>query len=221
MISRCEGVGLVSGLTFDDGPNGATTSRLLDFLLSRDIRAVFCVIGSSIQSPGGSALLRRMVAEGHLLANHSTSFADMGDWSPAAVRADLVENLGIIRDALGDPSAVVPYFRAPNGSWGVTEAVASDLGMRSLAVINAIEDWVTQDRDQLVGNLREAMRPGELVLAHDGGGDREATVDAVIQVVTERLADGWSFTLPKPASPELLSLSADENDHNSGLGVDG
>jgi endo-1,4-beta-xylanase len=41
------------------------------------------------------------------------------------------------------------------------------------------------------------MKRGELVLAHDGGGDREATVDAVIAVVSERLAAGWRFTLPR------------------------
>jgi len=140
-----------------------------------------------------------MVAEGHLLANHTTSFADMGDWSRDAIRADLEANLAIIQGALGDPGAAVPYFRAPNGSWGDTEEVAAELGMESLAVINTIDDWQTQDVDQLVGNLRDAIRPGELVLAHDGGGDREATVDAVITVVTERLHEGWAFTLPAAA----------------------
>jgi endo-1,4-beta-xylanase len=68
--------------------------------------------------------------------------------------------------------------------------------MRSLDVINVIDDWVTQDVPTLISKLRTAMRPGELVLAHDGGGDREGTVDAVIAVVTERLAEGWTFTLP-------------------------
>jgi endo-1,4-beta-xylanase len=137
-----------------------------------------------------------MVAEGHLLANHSSGFADMGDWSHTAIRADLAENLGNIRVALGDATASVPYFRAPNGNWGQTELVAAELGMRSLAVTNTIDDWNTQDLGTLIHNLRAAMRPGELLLAHDGGGERSATVDAVIQVVTARLAEGWSFTLP-------------------------
>ena len=196
MISRSEGTGLVCALTFDDGPNGETTSRLLDFLGDHGIRAVFCVIGSSIREPDGGRLLRRMVAEGHLLANHSTGCADMGTWSRAAIRADLIANLAIIRDALGDPNALVPYFRAPNGNWGETESVAAALGMRSLAVINTIDDWRTQDLPTLIDDLRAAMQPGELVLAHDGGGDRERTVDAVVAVVTERLALGWRFTLP-------------------------
>lgn len=198
LITRSQGSGLVSALTFDDGPNGAATARLLQFLGEHDIRAVFCVIGRNVRKPGGAELLRRMVAEGHLLCSHSTTHADMGDWSRQAVEADLVENLEIIRSALGDPKAAVPYFRAPNGSWGHSASVAASLGMRSLGVLNLIDDWSTQDLPTLIANLRVAMRPGELVLAHDGGGEREATVDAVIAVVTERLARGWSFTLPDP-----------------------
>ena len=196
MIGGASGHGLVAALTFDDGPNGATTERLLDFLAEKKIRATFCVIGQSVEAPGGAAVLRRIVAEGHLLASHTTSFADMGEWSVLEIERDLRENLRIIRHALGDPFYVVPYFRAPNGNWGRTSEVAAGLGMASLAVINTIDDWQTQDARTLAERLRSAIRPGELVLAHDGGGDRTGTVDAVIEVVTQRLAEGWRFTLP-------------------------
>jgi endo-1,4-beta-xylanase len=141
-------------------------------------------------------MLRRTVAEGHVLCNHSTSFADMGDWGADAVRADMERNLGIIRDALGDQDAAVPFWRAPNGSWGVTARVAVELGMQPLDVINVIEDWIDQDSDLLANRLRAVMTPGELVLVHDGGGDRAGSVAAITTVVDERLAHGWSFTLP-------------------------
>jgi endo-1,4-beta-xylanase len=196
VISRSAGSGLVAALTFDDGPNGSTTARLLDFLRATGISAVFCVIGENVSAPGGVDLVRRMVAEGHVLCNHTTSYADMGGWSTDAIESDLRENLRIIRSAVGRDDHPVPYFRAPNGSWGRTSSVAARLGMRSLAVINTIDDWQTQDPATLVANLRLAIRPGELVLVHDGGGDRKATVDAVIAVVSERLAEGWRFTLP-------------------------
>jgi endo-1,4-beta-xylanase len=197
VITRAQGQGRVAALTFDDGPNGATTERLLDFLLGVGIRATFCVIGENIRRPGGARILRRMVSEGHALGNHTTGYADMRNWSDGAIEADLAENLRIIRDALDDPHAPVPYFRAPNGNWGRTEDVASELGMRSLAVVNTIADWKTQDVRTLVRNLRAVIQPGQLVLAHDGGGDREGTVDAIITVVREYLAEGWTFTLPQ------------------------
>ncbi|NTV40182.1 MAG: polysaccharide deacetylase family protein, partial [Demequinaceae bacterium] len=144
-VKAASGDGLVCALTFDDGPNGSDTATLLDFLNARGIRAVFAVIGDQIQAPGGADQLRRTVAEGHVLCNHSTSFADMGDWDADAVRADMLANLAIIRDALGDPLAPVPFWRAPNGSWGVTADVAVELGMQPLDVVNVIEDWIDQD----------------------------------------------------------------------------
>ncbi|MCI9889421.1 endo-1,4-beta-xylanase [Micrococcales bacterium 31B] len=210
-VALAQRSGNVAALTFDDGPNPVTTPLLLDYLHEHNIKAVFCVVGSEITKPGGAEILRRIVAEGHVLANHTTSYADMGAWSAKAVRKDLMENLRIIRQALGDPHAPVPYFRAPNGSWGVTPQVAVELGMQPLAVVNVINDWVTQDIPTLTANLRAAMKPGEVVLAHDSGGDRSGTLAAVKAVVDERLADGWTFTLPQatPDSPRLASAVLD------------
>lgn len=193
-VRAAQGEGLVAALTFDDGPNGADTEALLDILADRGIRAVFAVVGAQIQTPGGEATLRRIVADGHVLCNHSTSFADMGEWTAEAVRADLVENLEIIRAVV--PGVPVPFWRAPNGSWGVTREVAVELGMQPLDVINHIGDWAEQDPDVLEARLWEALTRGQLLLCHDGGGDRSGTVEAVRRVVDEAISDGWVFTLP-------------------------
>ncbi|MBO0611251.1 endo-1,4-beta-xylanase [Myceligenerans salitolerans] len=208
-----DGTGDVSALTFDDGPNPGTTPALLDFLAEHDLSAVFCVIGQNVQADGGAEILRRIVDEGHVLCNHSTGYADMGGWSADEVRADMVENLRIIRQALGNPNQKVPFWRAPNGSWGVTPDVAVELGMQPLDVRNTIADWETQDEAVLTENLRAAMVPGELVLAHDGGGDRSGTLAAVRTVVTERLADGWEFVFPQgtpPASGTVLTTDFED-----------
>ena len=90
----------------------------------------------------------------------------------------------------------VPWFRAPNGSWGASVEVARSMGMGPLAVAGTIDDWRTQDVETLAGNLRRAARPGGLLLVHDGGGDRAGTVAALATVVPEMLADGWRFTVP-------------------------
>lgn len=199
-VTTARGTGDVAALTFDDGPNPGETADLLDFLAENDLTATFCVIGQNIQADGGAELLRRMVAEGHTLCNHTTSYADMGAWSHEEVEADLKENLAIIREALGDPDHPVPYFRAPNGSWGVTPEVAVALGMQPLGLGNLIMDWddPTFDRsvEALSARLRDAVTPGAVVLVHDGGGDRASSVTAVRTVVTERLAEGFTFTLP-------------------------
>lgn len=110
-VRAAQGEGPVCALTFDDGPNGRDTARLLDGLAERGIRAVFAVIGEQIEAPGGADLLCRIVADGHVLCNHSTSFADMGEWSAAEVRADMERNLEIIRAAVGSDVSV-PFWRA-------------------------------------------------------------------------------------------------------------
>lgn len=194
-LATAAGVGDVVALTFDDGPNGADTEALLDLLAEHGIRAVFAVIGSQILAPGGAELLRRIVADGHVLCNHSTDFDDMAALTVEAARERMRANAAIIADAVG-PGIPVPYFRAPNGSWGRTPEAAVAEGMQPLAVVNTIGDWMTQDETVLTQRLREAMRPGELVLVHDGGGSRAASVAAVRTVVEERLAAGWRFVLP-------------------------
>lgn len=196
-LAAAEGTGNVAALTFDDGP-APDTAALLDFLAEEAIPAVFCVIGSQIQQPGGAETLRRIVAEGHVLCNHSMGFSSMDALTPEQVQADLEENLRIIREALGDPDAPVPFFRAPNGAWGQTREVAVALGMQPLAVTNTIQDWDGNDKSvaTLEANIRTAMQPGRILLAHDGPANRANTVTAIRTVVTERLAEGWSFTLP-------------------------
>ena len=210
-VNAARGTGKVAALTFDDGPNGATTLELLDFLKDHGIQAVFCVIGQNIQAEGGAEVLRRIVADGHTLCNHSTDYEPMGGLSHAQVEAKLKANLAIIRDALDDPQAPVPYFRAPNGDWGVTGEVAAALGMQPLGLGNVLADWGTNEFDwndpqpsveKLEELLRAAVQPGAVVLVHDGGGPRENGVQAVKNVVPELLEDGWTFTLPRGGVPE-------------------
>ena len=195
-VVRAAGVGRVAALTFDDGPAGEVTAALLDLLAEHDVPATFCLVGQNLGSPRAAALVRRMVAEGHVLANHALTYDDLGERDRGAVEGDLRATTEAIRAAAGDPTVPVPFFRAPNGSWGDTAAVAVELGMQPLAVAHTIDDWRTQDVPTLVANLRSALTPGELLVAHDGGGDRHGTVTALRQVLPEWLADGWRFTRP-------------------------
>jgi endo-1,4-beta-xylanase len=220
-VTSARGSGDVAALTFDDGPNPGETDDLLDLLAETDVHATFCVIGQNVTAPGGAELLRRIVADGHTLCNHSTSYADMGSWTQTQVETDLKANLAIIRDALGDPDQPVPYFRAPNGSWGATPEVAVALGMQPLGLGNVILDWDGNDLSEatLTENLRAAVTPGAIVLVHDGGGVRDAGIAAVRTVLTERLDDGWVFTLPTGGvAASATVLSSDFEDGLDGWG---
>ena len=200
-VVTASGHGRVAALTLDDGPDRAATPALLDLFAAHGVRATFCVVGAQVRATGGVEVLRRTVAEGHHLAAHGMTFADQGAWHPERVRADLRATVAVIRDALGDPTAPVPWFRAPNGSWGGTASVAVELGLQPLGVTGTIDDWRTQHVGTLVANLQAAIRPGGIVLAHDGGGDRWGTVQALSTVLPQWLDAGWCFT--RPAHPDL------------------
>ncbi|MBO0919718.1 polysaccharide deacetylase family protein [Cellulomonas sp. zg-ZUI222] len=178
-------------LTFDDGPNPPDTLTLLDVLAREQVRAVFCLVG--VQVEAHPDVVRRIVADGHVLANHSWRHDDLEEWSPEAVRADLQRTLDAIHAVV--PDAPVPFFRAPFGHWGRTVPVAAELGMAPLEWQLAVEDWVPPGVDELVRRLG-GVEPGGVILLHDGGGDRSQTVEAVARVIPRLRADGWGFTVP-------------------------
>ncbi|WP_204004482.1 polysaccharide deacetylase family protein [Micromonospora lutea] len=179
-------------LTFDDGPHPEHTPHLLDILAAHHVRAIFFVQGDRvIEHP---ELVRRIVAAGHALGNHSMHHDDMGSWTAGRIASDLLETNAVIRHAV--PHIRVRYFRAPYGAWGQTPGVATALGMRPMGWRLAVTDWEPPGTDELLRRLIEGVAPGAVVLLHDGGGDRSQTVDAVDRAIPALHADGWRFNLP-------------------------
>lgn len=178
-------------LTFDDGPSGYTAA-VLDLLAEHHVTATFCVVGT--QAGYNPSLVRRIVADGHALCNHSMNHDDMSTWTPEQIRADLTATNAVIRQAV--PDAEVPYFRAPYGSWGGTAAVAAELGMSRLGWTVDPRDWSRPGTDAIVAAVREQLRPGGIVLMHDGGGNRTQTLEALAILIPQLRQDGWTFRLP-------------------------
>lgn len=195
VLDRACGAGRVLSLTFDDGPDPRTTPRLLDVLAAHDVPAVFFLWGDHVVDH--PSVVRDVVAAGHAVGNHSMHHDDLASWSPADVRADLLEAHAAITAAA--PGVTVPWFRAPYGSWGASPDVAAALGMQPLGWRLAVGDWEPPGVDELVRRIEGGVEPGGVVLLHDGGGDRTQTVDAVELLLPRLLADGWTFTLPAPA----------------------
>jgi peptidoglycan/xylan/chitin deacetylase (PgdA/CDA1 family) len=192
IVDSTQSGGNTVAFTFDDGPDPANTPRLLEVLRQNDVTAVFCLWGDHVQQYPD--IVRQIVADGHVLCNHSMHHDDMGSWSQDQIRADLEQTSAAIQQAV--PGVEIPYFRAPNGSWGQTPQVAASMGMQPLGWRLAINDWEPATADQLAQRLRDGITPGAVVLMHDGGGDRSATVSAVEMVIPELLAQGMTFDLP-------------------------
>jgi peptidoglycan/xylan/chitin deacetylase (PgdA/CDA1 family) len=160
-------------LTFDDGPDPVNTPKVLDLLKKYGIKATFCVIGTSARSHPD--LIRRIVAEGHTLCNHSWIHRlDLATSADAVVLRDLRDTNNAILAAA--PKAKIQYFRAPGGNF-TTHLVqlAASLGMRSLYWSVDPKDWDTKTFghgsamvNHIIGVVTTRTRPGAIILSHDG-----------------------------------------------------
>jgi peptidoglycan/xylan/chitin deacetylase (PgdA/CDA1 family) len=174
-------------LTFDDGPHPVWTPQVLDLLRSAGVTATFCLVGVEVRRHPD--LVRRIVAEGHTLCNHSWHHElDLGARPVAAIRANLEATSREIRRAV--PGAAIPYYRQPGGRWTASVVgVAQQLRMRALDWDVDPRDWETKSAVAIGTRVLSQARPGSIVLLHDGGGDRHGTLlacPAMIKALQDR-----------------------------------
>lgn len=183
-------------LTFDDGPWPETTEQILDILEENDAHATFFVIGE--QCAGNADVLKRMVEAGDQVATHTFDHATRDgtalDLSTLSQDDQVAEvNLGFkaINDVLD--IEVSRMLRAPGGNYhgelvrNLEPYVVAEIGWDV-----DTRDWEQPGVDAIVAALL-AVQPGQIVLMHDGGGDRSQTVEALrvaLPVLRER---GYSF----------------------------
>ncbi|QGN45965.1 polysaccharide deacetylase family protein [Micromonospora sp. WMMD558] len=181
-LQRTTGVSGVA-LTFDDGPDPVWTPQVLDRLRAARVTATFCVVGTQVRRHPD--LVRRIVEEGHQLCNHSWNHdVDLGRRPVAEIRADLLRTQRAIRAAV--PTARVPFYRQPGGRWTPEVVqVAKQLGMRSLHWTVDPQDWGKPPAEKISERVHTAARPGAVVLLHDGGGDRGATLAACSRMIAD------------------------------------
>jgi peptidoglycan/xylan/chitin deacetylase (PgdA/CDA1 family) len=195
LLSSMAGGARTVALTFDDGPDPASTPAILDLLAEHHISATFCMVGQ--QALAHPDLVRRVVAEGHRLCNHTFTH-DAG----IALRPPEVmdEQLRASRDALvrvAGPDVPIPYFRAPEGVWSTSlERTAAQEGMRPLGWSVDTLDWTRPGTDAIVTSVKRGLHPGAVVLFHDGGGPRDQTVAAVRQLLPWLADQKYSSVLP-------------------------
>jgi peptidoglycan/xylan/chitin deacetylase (PgdA/CDA1 family) len=152
-------------LTFDDGPDPAWTPRVLDALAAADARATFFVLAP--RAAAHPDLVTRMLDEGHAVGVHAHDHVRHTDLDADAGAADLTRALGVL-DGLGvDPV----LWRTP---WGIeaswTTALARARGLRLVRWSADTHDWRGDAADAMLAAIRDDVRPGAVVLAHDGLG---------------------------------------------------
>ncbi|NET35195.1 MAG: polysaccharide deacetylase family protein [Cyanothece sp. SIO1E1] len=209
-------------LTFDDGPWPETTAQVLEILDQHQIRATFFWVGQYLQRY--PEIAKQVVAAGHAIGNHSWSHPlDQMDAKTAA--QELEKTAQLIDQVTGVKTR---FFRPPGGF------LDTELAAYAQAQNYAITLWSANSEDYyvsapiLIDNVLRRVEPGGIVLMHDGGGNRQATVEALPQIITTLQRQGYQFvTVPEllrqttQEPPELLSdpdlSGSSESDVKPGL----
>jgi peptidoglycan/xylan/chitin deacetylase (PgdA/CDA1 family) len=179
-------------LTFDDGPDPTWTLRVLDVLRSAGVKATFCMVGRYVRAYPDVA--RRVVAEGHTLCNHTDNHARLDTLSAAAIEAEIQTAGNSIEAATGVRPTL---FRFPYGRTSATaNGVVGRLGLRVLGWTVDPSDYTRPGTDAIIARVAQAVRPGSIVLLHDGGGDRSQTIAAITSLITSLRAAGYVFGTP-------------------------
>jgi peptidoglycan/xylan/chitin deacetylase (PgdA/CDA1 family) len=178
-------VGAASGkvlyLTFDDGPDPHWTPQLLALLARYGITATFFEVGSQVRDhPQTAAAVR---AAGQHVGNHTSHHAKLTDLRGARLRAEIhggVADATCLRPPYGSVDAAVRKAAAAAGQEVVLWTVDTD-------------DWARPGVPAIEHHLLHDVRPGKIVLMHDGGGDRRETLRALRAVLPTLIARGYRF----------------------------
>lgn len=199
-LRTAPGTGRTVALTFDDGP-GPYTRQVLAVLARYQVRATFFMIGR--QAAADPAQVRAVVAAGHLVGDHSWRHVPPARghaWDQARLADELTATDGALRKVTGQATC---WFRPPEGVTAGAGPVAQRRGMRIALWSIDTDDWLVQahrgadphgtlSRDIAVAAISGAG-DHPVVLMHDGGGYRGATVAALPSVIEFYRANGYRF----------------------------
>ena len=169
----------VIALTFDDGPGDSTAA--IELALARvDATATFFVVGSVAKEEPD--LLAALVTAGHSVGGHSWSHRRIDDASDAELAEEALRTSMLIEDATRSPAPLFrpPYRKVDAPRW---DSVVAPLGLVTVTWSVDPRDWALTDPVAIATAVIDHLHPGAIVLLHDGGGDRSATLEAVPLIV--------------------------------------
>ncbi|MGX5357781.1 bifunctional polysaccharide deacetylase/glycosyltransferase family 2 protein [Kocuria sp. KH4] len=192
-------------ITFDDGPDATFTPEILDVLSAEGVPATFFNIGTNVVAQPD--LFRRMVREGHMVGNHTMTHTTVWD-DDLRSREELI---GTDRAMRSVDDYATHLFRLPTGD--PDNKPLPILEAQQLGYLHVDFDYDTLDWAAAPGEAVE-LPPldgrGHIVLMHDGGGDRTATVAALKELIARAKAEGYTFSTLAPVLPENYQpVSAD------------
>lgn len=186
----------VIALTFDDGPWDKQTDEILDILEQNDAKATFFTVGQCIS--GHEKELQRAASMGCEIGTHTWDHAEGSGQGVSLIKMstderkqEVQKGLEAIKNATGQEASTI--FRCPGGNFDTS--VATDLEGIVTAEIGwnvDTTDWKKPGADVIAQRIQSAG-PGNIILMHDGGGDRSQTVEGLRQALPKMKEQGYSF----------------------------
>jgi peptidoglycan/xylan/chitin deacetylase (PgdA/CDA1 family) len=176
-------------LTFDDGPSEFTTD-VLRVLSNYDVRATFFVLGENAASK--PEVVRSLVEAGHGLAMHGWGHTAFTELDPEVLAKDIRRTETLLRELAGVECRDI---RPPYGVYdaGVVSRF-EDRGLVTWLWTADAHDWADNaTADRISGKVLISLTPGGVILLHDGGGNRSATVRALPRIIEGARARGFRF----------------------------
>jgi len=188
-------------LTFDDGPDGRWTPKILDILKAKHVKATFFVIGQNMQASPG--LVQREVDEGHMVGSHTWTHPNIGETPVGQTDLELNTTQRLFEVLTGRS---IRFFRPP--FFGDAEPstpnevapllLAQKLGYMSVGLRIDPDDWQKPDANLIIQRTIDRAadtgpHAGQVILLHDAGGDRSRTVEALPGLIDQLQAKGYKF----------------------------
>lgn len=185
----------LASLTFDDGPDEPWTAQILDILKKEGIAASFFVLGDKAKK--NPALIRRMIAEGHDVGNHTSSHRNLTFRDHRSAVIDIISTSNILAGQTGE---VPKLFRAPHGFKRIgINGMMRRLGLALIPWTKGIFDTGGAPADILFDRFSKRLSNFEILLLHDGvdesltSRDRSATVAVLPRIIAEYRRRGYMF----------------------------
>lgn len=184
-------------LTYDDGPNPPYTEQLLKTLAEFNAKATFFVIGKNIEQYPQTIKLIQL--QGHELGNHSYSHSKMVFKCPALIKSE-IEKTDQLLHQLGVKQEI--HFRAPFGfKLVILPYLLAKMQKKNILWNIDPKDYATLDPEKIKNYILEQIRPGSIVLLHDGGENCSSTIIATRSILQNLQKQGYQF---KTVSEMLL-----------------
>ncbi|WP_166507545.1 polysaccharide deacetylase family protein [Nostoc sp. 106C] len=188
----------VIALSIDDGPWPNTTLKMLDILKQNDVKATFFWVGQALQA--NPKIAKQVVAQGHAIGNHTWHhwYRHMDE---ATAKSEIERTNELIYKTTGVKTNL---FRPPGG------VLNNGLAAYAKSQKDAVIMWSQTSADTdphakyqvFIKNVLRDAKPGSIVLMHDGGGDRQRTVQALPEIISGLKQQGYRFV----TVPELLEM---------------